>query len=181
MLSRGSLIYLIVLSSVFLILLLYGNKKVYDNTDKISGHMLYSVILLTVYIIFLGIHFMHWSLENIFIMILVASVLLSIISFLIIYFSKSVCTKAEKDYSGFILTFLEITVIILALYDRTNYTSWTIYDVVRFILTLVLIRIMYYLTKRYNKPLYKTVTDITLVLVIYLYGNRLYRINRQIN
>lgn len=180
MLRTSSIVYLVVLSTIVLFILLYGNNKIsYISKDR-SARILYSVIVIAIYIAFLGIHFMNWTLENIFIMILIVSVLLSIIGFLLIYFSKSICAerKSKINYVGYLIIFLAFIVIYLAFFDRTNYTSFTNYDAARFISILIIIRIMYYLVKKYNKPLFKTITDVSLVLSLFLFGIRFYEIQK---
>lgn len=181
--TTSSTIYFITLTTILLTILFYGNYNIYKTTKKLSAYLMYSTFILSVYIVFFGIHYFEWSLENIFILILIMSVLLSIVAFLLIYFSKSICADqpTETNYIGYVIIFLQLIVLYLGFHNRTQYTIWTWYDVIRFILALFIIRTIYFLTNKYNKPLYKTTNDISLALILYLYGTRLYKYNTMTN
>jgi uncharacterized membrane protein len=98
--------------------------------------------------------------------------------------SKNICSDTKNEKSNFaiyIFIILEIIAIYLGFYNRTMYLVWNIYDTLRFIIALIILRILYYIVKKYELVVYKTIVDITLVLILYLNGTRIIEIVRTSN
>lgn len=179
--SRGSIIYFTILTLVFIIVLFTGNFFIFQVTsaDDRYAKYTYAGILLFFYVIFLGLYYLKWTIEGIFLMLLMFSVLFSLFAFMVIYFAPIICEEGEEikkdsQWQQYLIVFLGIVVVILALYGRLDYTNWTMYDTVRFVIILISIRLMYYLSLNYGHPLLKTSTDILLLYVLYEQGRRMY-------
>ncbi len=178
-LTVNSLIYFSVLTLITLITFIYGYKILLDLTSNNKVYFLFSIFLFTFYILFLGMFYLNWNLETIFLLILMGSILFGFVSFLIIYFGNDICTEISKEddkkFMKYIVIFLEFIVIYLGFYNRHNY-DWNMYDSMRFILMLIIIRTIYYIVRHFNLPIYKTIIDVTMVIVLYINGYRMYKI-----
>ncbi len=132
----------------------------------------------------LGLYYLDWSLEAVFIAILFASVLFSFIAFLLLYFGDSVCAETKDEDEGkmmrYVVLLLLFIVFYLGFYHR-DYTSWDLTDTIKFIVMLILIRLMYYMVKKYDLPLYKTLVDITLVIILFVKGRHMYNVMKAPN
>jgi len=179
--SVNSLIYFICLTTIMFITFYYGNKVILNMTTNHSAFLLYTGFLVTLYIIFLGMYYLSWSLESIFVMILILSILLSLVAFLVMYFSKIICEETGKEEKKEETTLLGYVVLILLgviLYLGFSHSDsgWTVADTIKFIIMLILIRINYYIVKHNNLPIHKTLTDIVMVIVLFMKGKHLFRL-----
>lgn len=181
--STNSIIYLTILTIIMIMTLAYGFKTLSELSADKRTKTLFTVILLSTYIIFLGFYYLQWNLESIFVIILILSILLGIVSFLIIYFGNSVCEDIgqgivgdEKGRIKFLLVVATFIVIYLGFHNKNNYNTWTLYDTIRFIIILIILRMMYYFIKKYELQYYKTITDITTLVILFLNGRRMYKL-----
>jgi hypothetical protein len=178
--SIYSLIYFIILSLIFLSSLFYGYSKLLNITTNEYIYYIFFGILLAFYIIFMGIYYLNWNLEGIFILILIISVIMGILAFIIIYYSQSICEENKKDieieWIKYIFIFMIIIILIIGLYDINNDKKWNIYDTLRFIILLIIIRILYYISKKYEMKYYKTLLDIIMIIVLFFNGKRIFLI-----
>ncbi len=181
--SINSIVYFTTLTIITIITFIYGYKILLDITTNDHAYLLFIGILSFIYIMFLGMYYLNWSLESVFVLILIASVLIGLISFLVIYFGGEVCKELKKEgetnFMKYIFMFLELIVLYLGFYNYHQYTSWNIYDTFRFILMLIIIRTMYYIVRHYDLSIYKTIIDVTMVVVFYFNGHRMYKILNQ--
>lgn len=179
--STNSIIYLTILTIIMLMTLFYGFRTLSSLTADKRTKTLFTVMLLSTYIIFLGFYYLNWNLESIFVIILILSVLLGLVSFLIIYFGNSVCEDIEKDFGKdekgrikFLLIAAMFIVIYLGFHNKSNYDTWTLYDTIRFIIILIILRMMYYFVRKYDLQYYKTITDVITLVILYFSGRRMY-------
>ena len=175
--SVSSLIYLISLTSIFLLTFIYGHGIVLDLTTNFYAYLLFIAILTTTYVIFLGLYYLNWTLESVFIAILLMSILFSFIAFLLMYFGQNICqeVKDETNIMKYVVIILLFIVFYLGFYHR-DYTTWDLVDTIKFIIMLIIIRLLYYLVKKYDLPLLKTIVDITLITVLFIKGRHMYNI-----
>lgn len=176
--NPGSIVYFIILTSIFIVSLFYGNTLIFKVTTNRYAHFCFAFLLILLYVIFLGIYFLKWTIEGIFIMLMVFSILLGIAAFIILYFGDQICREMEKEgerkFLGYVLVVLTVAVLVLTFYHRKGQYEW--YDLVKFVIILVLIRIMYYIIKRENYQYVKTILDIFLVYIIYREGRKIYEV-----
>jgi len=182
--SNTSIAYFAIITIIMLMVLFFSFKEMNKMKADRRTKTIFIVILISVYILFIGFPNLKWNLESIFVIILALSVLLGIISFLIIYYGNDVCTYIEdssestiKNIEVKILLLIGIFVVIyLGIYNKNDYYMWSIYDTIRFIIILIILRIIYFYVKKYNLSYYKTITDILTVIILYFNGKRMYRI-----
>jgi len=176
--SVNSLIYFICLTTIMFITFYYGNKLILNTTTNHTAFLLYTGFLVSLYIVFLGMYYLSWSLESIFVMILVVSVLLGLVAFLMIYFGKNICEEGEKKEETNLMKYLVFILLGAILYLGFSHSEsgWTMTDTIKFIIMLILIRVVYYIVKNYDMTMYKTFVDVTMVIVLYMKGRRMYRL-----
>jgi uncharacterized membrane protein len=182
--STNSKIYFSILTIILIMTLSYSFTKMSEFDADRRTKILFTTILISVYAIFIGCYYLNWSLESIFLIILVLSTLFGIISFLVIYFGNDACAYIEKTPGvsvenieiKILLIALLIMVIYLGIYNRDMYTIWTTNDTIRFIVMLIILRVIYYIVEKYNLSYYKTATDIIITVMLYFNGFRMYKI-----
>lgn len=179
--SVYSLIYFITLTTIMLIIFFSGFNFLLKETTNEKIYIIYGTLLVVIYIIFLGLYYLSWSLESIFVIILIFAFLLSILSFVILYFAPELCKKSEekqeeRNYMKYIFFILLFITIYLAFYQSCG---WNIYDTIRFIIMLILIRIMYYIVKKYDMSYNKTIIDVTLTIVLFFKLRHMYELLNQ--
>lgn len=174
-LSVGSIIYFITLSSILFISIYNGKKIIQQITTNNVVYILYLLTVFTIYFIFLGMYYLDWTLNGIFVIFLMFSVLIGLISFLLIYFGSEMCTEVEEkskvDFINYIIILLLIIIIYLGFYGRNE--KWNIYSTIRFIILLIIARLIYYLIKIYNLK-YRLIVDIILLIILFIIGKRFF-------
>lgn len=182
--SKGSIAYFTIVTIILLMILFFSFKEMSKlNADR-RTKTIFTVTLFSVYTLFIGFPYLKWNLESVFVIILVLSILLGVISFLIIYYGNDVCTYMEDSSERSIenievkilLTVGIFVVIYLGIYNKNSYDIWTIYDTIRFIIMLIILRIIYYYVKKYDLSYYKTIADVLTIVILYFNGKRMYRI-----
>ena len=184
--SKSTIIYIIILTIIFLI----TSSIVYKFLSKLTGSnepfKFIMFILSSIYVIFLLIYLFNWSFENVFIIFLMISILISFVLGIMIYYGNDICeelgekTQNEKNNLMKVIFFMiAFGVISLAVMNSSS-AAFDLYDTIRFIGMLFLIRILYFICAKYNFPLLKTIVDIIFVYVIYTFLKKMYSLRKNI-
>jgi len=163
--STTSLIFTISITIVFITIGSFGIKILKTLTDEKSVLKIYIAILSGFWLLFLCIYFLKWNLENVFIFFLIVSIIVSFFMGMVMYYGQNICSGVEavdNKYGAKLLLFLMMIIIFYLefLYITENH-------VIVFIISLILLRISYYIIKKYEfNPVYKTMCDSILVIII---------------
>jgi hypothetical protein len=145
----------------------------YDS-DKYY-YIIYITLILSTYILFLGLFYLHWSINNIIYIILMISVLMSFVVIILFFLSAELCkvdsALTNNGIKYLILSLLGIVWILAFFDDVSNYSLRT---TVKLVIELFLMAIIYYLIKKYDHPYIKIFADITTGIIFYHEAMRFY-------
>ena len=142
---------------------------------------------------FVGICFIVWSIimltyvfgvsmKFIFMLFAFFAMLLSVLFFLGIYYSPTICESTGSSISQNplrVLTLIfEYAIITILLLSYHRNIQWEFYDTLLIIVSLVLLRLSYWIEETYQFIWLKTMSDITLLLIIVINAKRFYHILR---
>lgn len=178
----NSLIYFLIVTLIVFVGVYSGSNVLKELTTEKVAYIALLSFWFFIYIVALGLYFFHWNFTGISAMLLLIISILSIICFLIILYGNSMCEGLEKvtkrEWLHYLLTGLLIIVFYLGFYNHSKMTSWDLYDTIRFILMLTIIRVMYYIVYKYEYKTFKSLLDLTSIVVIVLGGRRLLSVIR---
>ena len=90
------------------------------------------------------------------------------------------CEEAVKEGEGYflylVLIIMEIIIVFFINHNRKNPTIWTTIDTIFFVTSLILLRTMYIIVKKYNYTTIKPILDITLIVLFFFNLRKLYNV-----
>ncbi len=180
MFTINSIFFFIITTTIAVLTSYFGTSFIQELSTNNTIQIGFNAIVFFIYFMVFAMYYLHWSFQSIVFVILAISVLFTVISFLIIYFGADACEEVEslgfQNVLHYLMVILLFLIFYLGIHNRNNYQNWTSYDTGRFILILVLARLMYYLMDKYDLQSYKTPLNIILLIVFYYNLKRIYNV-----
>lgn len=175
-----SLVFFTVISTISGLSSYFGTLFIQKLSTNSAIQIAYNSIIFFFYFSSLAMYYLDVSLQTIIILVVAASIIFSVASFLILHFSATACEQLKRQNAGnitYVAMFIMLFIIIqLSAINRYNFTSWDLNDTIRFSIILVIIRILFYLSDKFKLVIWDIVIKITSFIVIFYNFKRLYYI-----
>ncbi len=179
-LSAYDIIYFIIITIIVVLFTILGLDFLKDLTNDMYVIYVFLGFCIFSYLSFVGIYFFGLSIKSIFLFLSGLFLLLTIAFFLVIWYAPSICAGANisNHFLYFVITIAEFIIIILSLTSYSRGYIWEFKDTVMLFASLIILRLMYWITETNGFTWAKTICDITLILIVILCSFRFYKVLR---